>query len=413
MSSDPLSAEARDEAQPALGALEGRVPDKRLRRLRRLLPLAALATAAAISFLLFATRPTAVRVEPEPLIPLVRVLEAQPQTLRVQIVAHGTVSPRTESDLVAEVHGRVTWVSPALVAGGFFAEGHELLRLDGREHRISVDRARAAVQLRRSEARLARADAERRGALAERGAASAADLEQFEAKALGASASLDEARALLAQAQLDLERTVLRAPFAGRVRERSVDVGQFVNLGAKLARIYAVDFAEVRLPLESDDLALLELPLGVGDVATGAPVRLTARLAGREQEWPARLVRTEGEIDERTRMLHVVARVDDPYARQGSDHLPLPAGLFVRGEIAGRELEGVYVLPSIALREGDRVYLLDAADKLLIRPVQLVRRERDQVIIAGGLEPADRVVVSPMRFAIEGMQLRAAASGAP
>ncbi len=413
MSSDPLSAEARDEAKPAFDTIDGQAQGSGRRRLMWLLPFVALAVAAAIVLLLFATRPTAVRVEVAPLIPLVRVLEVQPQTLRMQLVAHGTVSPRTESDVVAEVRGRVTWVSPALVAGGFFAEGDELLRLDGREHRIAVDRARAAVKLRRSEARLAGADAERRRALADRGAASAADLEQFEARELGASASLDEARAVLAQAQLDLERTVLLAPFAGRVRERSVDIGQFVNPGGKLARIYAIDYAEVRLPLATDDLALLDLPMGVGKAAVGAPVRLTARLGGSQQEWSARLVRTEGEIDERTRMLHVVARVDDPYARNGTDHAQLPAGLFVRGEISGRELEGVYLLPSIALREDDRVYLLDSDDKLRIRTVQLVRRERDQLVINAGLEPGDRVVVSPMRFATDGMQLGVAAGALP
>jgi RND family efflux transporter MFP subunit len=398
MSSDPLSADAQAEAQPTLGAIEGQAQATRRRRLMWALPLGALVAAFAIAYLLFLSAPTAKRVEPKPLIPLVRVVEVQPQTLRVQIVAHGTVTPRTESDVVAEVRGRVIAVSPALVAGGFFEEGDELLRLDGREHQIAVDRARAAVELRRSEATLASADAERRRALAERGAASPADLEQFEARALGAAASLDEARAAYAQAKLDLERTVLRAPFAGRVRERSVDVGQFVNPGAKLARIYAVDYAEVRLAVESDDFGLLDVPLGA-EGATGSPVRLTARLGGVEQVWSARLVRTEGEIDARTRMLHVVARIDDPYAREHADRAQLPAGLFVRAEIAGRELEGAYVVPSVALREGDRVYLLDAADKVLIRPVQVARRDREQVVISGGFEPGDRVVVSPMRFA--------------
>jgi multidrug efflux pump subunit AcrA (membrane-fusion protein) len=169
----------------------------------------------------------------------------------------------------------------------------------------------------------------------------------------------------------------------------------------------------VRLPLESADLALFDVPLGVGDPATGARVRLSAQLAGREQVWSARLVRSEGEIDPRTRMLHVVARVDDPYGRQGSKGVPLPAGLFVRGEIAGRELEAAYSLPSIALREGERVYVLDAADRIVIRPVHVVRRERDRLLINAGLEPGDRVVVSPMRFATEGMQVGVAAGEAP
>ena len=412
MSSDPLSGEPPSKGQPKLDAIEGQAGDAGRQRLRWLLPLVALAVAFGLAYLLFLSRPTAARVEPTPLIPLVRVVEAQPEVLRISVVAHGTVTPRTESDVVAEVRGRVTWVAPALVAGGFFEAGDELLRLDEREHQIAADRARATVQLRRSEAKLADADAGRRRALADRGAASSADLEQFEARALGANASLDEARAVHAQAKLDLERTVLRAPFAGRVRERSVDVGQFVNPGSKLGRIYAVDYSEVRLPLESDDLGLIDVPLG-GEDASGSLVRLSARLGGVERSWSARLVRTEAEIDPRTRMLHVVARIDDPFARVSSEHAPLPAGVFVRAEIAGKEIAGAYVLPSIALREDDRVYLLDAADKVVIRAVQVARRERDRVVISAGLEPGDRVVVSPMRFVTEGMQLGVASGGAP
>ncbi len=331
----------------------------------------------------------------------------------MRLVTHGTVAPRTESDLVAEVRGRVVEVSPALVAGGFFEAGDVLLRLDGREHDIAVDRARAAVAQRRSDAQLAEADAKRRRALAERGAASPADLEQVEARALGADAALAEARATLAQARLDRERTVLTAPFAGRVRARGVDVGQFVNPGEKLARLFAIDYAEVRLPVSTDDLAILDVPLAGGEEAAEVPVRLTARVGGVEREWTARLVRSEAEIDERTRMLHVVARVDDPYARKDGGAAPLPSGLFVKAEITGQPLEDVTVLPAVALRDGDRLYLLDAEDRIQIRSVEVLRRERDEVLIGAGLSPGERVVVSPMRFATEGMQVRLAPGEAP
>jgi len=378
--------------------------------LRWILPLAILGVAVLVAQLLFRTAPQPEVQERAVVAPLVRVAIVAPQDLRLNVMAHGTVLPRTESDLVAEVRGRIVEVAPELVAGGFFEAGDTLLRLDDREHRITVERARAQVKLRTSEAKLAWAEAGRRRQLAGRGAASAADLEQFESRGRVAQAALEEARAALQQAELDLERTVVEAPFAGRVRERSVDLGQFVNPGTKLARVYAVDYAEARLPVPTEDLVHLDFDLGFEPsegAPGGAPITLRARLGGRDLEWPATLVRSEGEIDLRTRTLHLVARVDDPYGRRLPRVSPLPSGLFVEAEIEGRELRGVFVLPASALRDGDVVYVLDAEDRLETREVDVVRRGQDQVVIQSGLAAGERVVVSPLRAVSEGMQLRA------
>jgi RND family efflux transporter MFP subunit len=237
-----------------------------------------------------------------------------------------------------------------------------------------------------------------------------------------AEASLAEARAALAQVELDLERTVVRAPFDGRVRERSVDVGQFVSPGIKLGRIFAVDYAEVRLPVQTDELAYLDAEFVGLDRREefeggeqGALVRLTGRLGGRELAWEARLVRAEAAIDEQTRMLHVVARIDDPYLLEAvtneteglvPEKVPLPAGLFVTAEIEGRSVDDVFVVPVMALRDGDRVFVLDDEDRLRVREVSVIRRNRGQVVIDRGLEAGDHVVISPLRIYSEGMSLR-------
>ena len=399
-------------------------------------PIVALVVAVAIAWALVATRRVPEKIEPVVPTPLVRIATMQPETRRLTLVARGTVEPRTESDLVAEVRGRVLRVSPKLVVGGFFSEGDELLSLDDREHRIARDSAQATVLLRESEARLATADAERRRQLARRGVASAADLEQFESRELVARAALDQARASLEQAELDLERTIVRAPFDGRVREREVDLGQFVSPGQKLGRLFAVDYAEVRLPIQTDDLAHLDVALdgaGAGGDLGGAEVLLSGRLGGAERTWPARLVRAEAAIDEQTRMLHVVARVDDPYqlglgraesgtpipaspetSGVGSDQrVPLPAGLFVEARIAGRVLEDVFVVPPMALRDGDRVFVVDEEERLRVRDVSIVRQQHDAVVVDGGLEPGDRVVISPLRVHTEGMALRVVEASEP
>lgn len=385
------------------------------RQLRWLLPVGVLLLGVALSTLLFKTAPRPKTVEPVAVLPLVRVATVHPQNLRMNVVAHGTVAPRTESDLVAEVRGRILSVAPSLVAGGFFEAGEELLRLDDREHTIAVTRARAQVELRESEALLAAAEASRRRQLADRGAASAANLEQYESRELVAQALLDEARAAFAQANLDLERTVVRAPFAGRVRERPVDVGQFVNPGTKLARVYAIDYSEVRLPVQTEDLVHLDLGLTAGagaEAALGSPITLRAQFGGEELEWPATLVRSEGEIDLRTRTLHLVARVDDPYGRRIERASPLPSGLFVEAEIVGHEIEGVFVIPAAAVRDGNKVYVVDADDRLVIATVDVIRRDRDQVVVGEGLEDGQRIVVSPLRAVSDGMRLRTVAAEA-
>ena len=428
MTSDPISIESQKAERAAserpqnLEAFRGR-PSGGNPHLRWILPLIVLALGGAILWLFVVTREVPDTRDPVIPSPLVRVMTVQPQNIRFTVISQGMVAPRTESDLVAEVRGRVLSVSQNLVVGGFFRRGDELLRLDDREHRIARDRARATVRVRESEARLAAAEAVRRRQLKSRGAASTADLEQFESRELVADASLSEARAALAQVELELERTVVRAPFDGRVRERSVDVGQFVSPGIKLGRIFAVDYAEVRLPIQTDELAYLDAKF-VGldrreefeEAERGAPVRLTGRLGGRDLAWEARLVRAEAAIEEQTRMLHVVARIDDPYLLEIETdeaegvfpkRVPLPSGLFVTAEIEGRSVTDVFVVPVMALRDGDRVFVRDEDDRLRVREVSVVRRDRGQVIIDKGLEPGDQVVVSPLRIYSEGMSLRA------
>ncbi len=446
MTSDPVSIEPEEDArsectgpgadppvadgkEAPFSAVAGS-PSARDTRLRWILPLVVLALGYAIYALLAATRDVPETREPDVPSPLVRVMTVQPRDVQFKVDSRGIVVPRTESDLVAEVRGRVVEVAPALVEGGFFSEGDELLRLDDREYRIDRDRAQAIVALRESEARLARAEAQRRKRLRESGAASEADFEQFESRERVAEASLAEARANLARAELDLERTIVRAPFEGRVRARSVDVGQFVSPGSKLARIFAVDYAEVRLPVQIDELAFLdarfvgldrptEAARRAGPVVAGAPVRLSGRIGGREIVWPARLVRAEAAIDERTRMLHVVARIEDPYLLASETNeaeasaVPLPVGLFVSAEIEGRRVEDVFVLPLMALRDGNRIFVRDETGRLRVRSVSVLRRDHDEVVIDGGLHAGEQVVVSPLRIYTEGMRLRATDAKSP
>jgi RND family efflux transporter MFP subunit len=227
-----------------------------------------------------------------------------------------------------------------------------------------------------------------------------------------ARAQIASAQKALEQAERDLERTRIRAPYAGRIRKQLVDRGQYVTRGAPAAVIYAVEYAEVRLPLPSRDLAFVDLPLsyrGSPEEQHRPEVELRANLAGRDEIWTGHIVRTEGEIDPRTRLIYAVARVEDPYGReQATDRLPLAAGLFVEARIAGRSVSDVVVLPRSSLRGTDEVLIVDAEDRLRIRKVAVLRAEDQTVVIGSGLEEGERISLSPMDVVVDGMKVRTA-----
>ena len=320
------------------------------------------------------------------------------------------MAPRTEAEFVPEVFGRVMEIAPSLVVGGFFEEGDVLLRLDSREYELAVTRSRASIA--QAELRLETERQEAAVAMEEwelLGAGPPTPLAMREPHIAEAESALASAEAALQQAEYDLERTIVRAPFAGRVRSKRVDVGQFVQRGNSIATLYAVDAVEIRLPIPDSELQFVDLPLAYrgdgGSVSeTGPEVILRSEFAGQEHEWRGRIVRTEGEIDPRTRMVHAIARVEDPYARSDEGlRPPLALGMFVEAEILGRSSGQVAILPRTALRGADQVLVVDDEYELRVQQVEIFRLERDQVMVRSGLEEGDRIVVSPLENAVNGM----------
>lgn len=379
------------------------------------LPLAILLVGGLGFALLWATRPEVAARPAEISVPLVRVVTATPSDVRFVVHAQGTVVPRTESDLVPQVSGEVVWVSSSLASGGFFEAGDPLVRIDRADYEAGFESARAAVARATSQRAHARKERERQRRLAESSVASQSRIDDAENAFRVAAAELREARAARERAERDLARTELTAPFAGRVREESVDAGQFVNRGAPIAKLYAVDFAEVRLPIPDRELAYLDLPLTYrgGRVETddgvpiGPEVLLRAEFAGRNHTWRGHIVRTEGEIDPKSRMVNAVARVEDPYgADAASGRPPLAVGLFVEAEISGNRVQGVFALPRTALRDDGRVLVVGDDDRLRFREIEVLRAERERIVIGAGLAPGERVCVSPLGAVVDGMQVR-------
>jgi len=379
--------------------------------IRSLLPGPLLVAGLALAWTLAQGRPAQPLAREARPAPPVSVLEAHSRAVRVALRAHGTVAAVTEGDLVPEVSGRV--VFSALATGRFFEGGDVLLEIDPGDYERAAARARAALARATSEVALARSQLARLESLAAHEIANAAQLDEIRNAERVAVAVQELARLDLAHAREDLERTRLRAPYAGRVREKRIGVGQFAARGAPVARLYAIDAAEVRLPIPDRDLAFLDLPDGSDSDAPGPEVILRAHYAGQRREWHGRLVRSEGEIDPRSRMVHVVARVEDPYGRRTQrEGPPLALGLFVEAEILGRELPDAFLLPRAALREGRRLAVVDGEDRLRFREVELVRTQGDEVIVLGGLEDGERVCLTWPATPVSGMRVRALAEDA-
>jgi len=385
--------------------------------LKIVLPLAVIAVAGAVAAWMILSRSEPEARVPEVPVPLVRAIEVELRDLTLTVKSQGTVSPRTESVLLPEVAGRVIEVSPSFVSGGFFEEGELLLRIDPHDYRQALVQARAAVaqaELRlaseRAEADVARREWEELGQ-----GGDPPPLTVREPQLAEAEAALAAARAAVVNAERNLERTEIRAPYDGRVRQKQADLGQYVSPGSPLGTIYAVDYAEIRLPLPDEDLAFLDLPLVYrGEAATsrGPEVELSATFAGKTHHWRGRIVRTEGEIDPRSRMVHAVARVKDPYGRGNDpDRPPLAVGLYVEAAIRGRRVENVALLPRSALREDGRLLVLTDDDRLAFREIEILRRTREEIVVSSGLADGERVCLTNLTAVTDGMKVRVTGGG--
>jgi RND family efflux transporter MFP subunit len=358
---------------------------------------------------LTASKPQLKRTKAPVPTPLVRVSTIKTGPQAVTIRGEGTVRPLREIDLVPQVAGKIVYASPAMVDGGEFRKGDTLLRIDPLDYELAVTLARARVK-----------DAESRLKVAEVEAASAKDewrliyknskdvgenppaLVAKEPQLAAARARLAADRADLQKAKLNLKRTELKAPFDGRVSEESVDIGQFVSVGRTLAKLFSTRAAEIVIPFDDESLYWFDVPGFTPGSGDGSPARVTARIAGRDLSWSGKIMRAEGKLDERTRMVNVVVRVENPYVTKP----PLIAGLFVTVEIRGHTLENAAVVPRAALRENNIVWTVDDNGQLIFRQVEVARLGAHQAILRAGLEDGDRVVTSGLKAVTNGMQVR-------
>ncbi|MEC8190966.1 MAG: efflux RND transporter periplasmic adaptor subunit [Verrucomicrobiota bacterium] len=324
----------------------------------------------------------------------VEVVIVEPQSVCLKIQSQGTVLPKTESTLAVEVSGRIIEVADNFRPGAHFDAGDILFKIDPIDYTVAVasrqaELAMAELNLAQEEALFAQAAADW-NTNGNTQTPSALTLRKPQLKR--AKAVLSSAHAQLGLAQRNLERTQIKAPYTGRVLTKSADLGQLVSASSPkpIAEIYATDFAEIRLPLSQKQAGYL-------DDLSQCPAKVILRY--KTNAWEAQLVRLEGTIDTKSRLLYGVALISNPF--DGTNKLR--RGQFLQAEIEGRTLDEVYVIPRLALRGSDTVYVLTENNTLQRRLVGVVKSSTKSVIIDRGLEPGDRVATSPIAYFVENM----------
>ena len=347
---------------------------------------------------------------------LVETTEVKTTDMNYVVKSQGTVEPKMQTILSAEVSGKVVALSESFVAGGLFSRGDVLVQLEQSDY--ITDLKAAEAELARAQAALEEEQARGKVAAEEWKTVSrtvAPELGLRKPQLAKEIANLRAAEAQLERAKRNLERTVIRAPYDGLIRSKTIDLGQFVSVGSQLGTLYGTDIAEVRMPLSDSDLAYLELSLDNSKISL---VTLSSEVAGKTRKWQAHLVRNEGVLDSGSRVIYAVAEVRDPYlrSRTNSNQLfhdtPLKFGRFVRAEIQGDYAEDIVVLPRSVLRLDGSILVVDNDNKLHIRSVNVQKTDETSVYIGSGLEVGEQVIVSAVPNPVENMAVRFVDSGA-
>ncbi|MBU2886932.1 efflux RND transporter periplasmic adaptor subunit [Gilvimarinus agarilyticus] len=373
------------------------------RNIRWIAPLLIIVISIALLILMKSLRPEPAAKPPVDSTVLVETREIALSAKRLDIQTQGLVKAKYSTELVAQVSGEIIELSPAFVRGGLVQQGDILAQIDPTNYQVALENARAglasaesALEQEMAQGEVARVEWE---AVNDRPAPALGlrkpQLEQAQARVVAAQADLK-------MAQKNLDRTYIKAPYDALIVERLVSLGSFLNVGAKLGQLMDVSSAEIRLPVATTDQQFL--PNGGVGVEVTLSDNTSPNLDG--AKWQARIVRSEGVIDENTRMHYLVAEVSDPYnLHDAQAHLePLTFGRYVVAQLAGINLPSAVEINRSLVKDGKVAVLKNG--KLHFKPVTVVRHDQGQSVISAGLAQGDQLITTAIEFPVQGMTLK-------
>lgn len=373
-------------------------------------PVTVLLVSIGIVQVLNAAKPEPEKKENAHRVVSLHVDEVRQDQVTISVQTQGEVKPKTEIELIPQVSGRIVAISESFAEGSEFEPGTLLVKIDDTDYRLAVIRAEARVAAAKVqvEQELANAKVKQSHWLDKSAKSEPTPFALNELQVEEAKANLRAAEADLKEAELNIERTTISVPFRGHVRARHIGIGQYVSAGTPLGSVFSTDTVEIRLPLTDSQLAELDLPMGFTADAFNAPlVSFSARVGNHERTWDGRIVRTSASVDQQTRLIYAIAEVEDPYGLGADTGAPLAVGMFVMAEIAGVKSQPALVLPRLALRNANKVYVINDDNRLEIRTVEVLSTSEESVLVSDGVAPGEMVVTSTIPAAVDGMEVRA------
>ncbi len=388
------------------------------------LPLLVLALAAGVVAALIMTKAEPERKDKSEQRVLVSTATVDESAHRLDVEAAGEVIAARDLVVTPQVAGRIEWVHDKLVPGGVVREGETLFRIEPDNYRIAVEEAQtqlaqAQAQLEQEKGRVEVAQREWdlfkdevKGDEAGGKALSDPSLALRGPQLESAQVSVDAARARLERAQLDLQRTSVKAPFDAFVQSESADVGQIVGSQSQVAKLVGTEAFWVRISVPVEKVTHINIPNVNAD--TGSTATVLQEVGTQPIEREGRVVRLLGDLDPQGRMARVLIQIDDPFGLGSLEEvsepskrgIPLLLSSYVNVSVQGPEVDGLIEVPREAIRDADKAYVFSDEQTLEVREVNVVWKRPDTVLIDAGLSGGDKVIVSPLATAVEGMKLR-------
>ena len=374
--------------------------------IKKFKPLFILLGALALSYLLWLLG----QVQPDPVeeapAPDVVVEILTPKDFQVQISSNGTTTPLTQTVLTAEVGGEVIYRSKKFSEGSSVIEGEILAKIDDTD--LQLQYKNALLQLANAEVQyslqLAEADVAKE-AWEKMGDGVASDLTLKKPQLKQAVALLEVAKAQVSSAEKKLNKTEIVAPYAGRIQNVNIDLGTTIIPGQPVGAIYTSSEIEITLAVKDNDLQFLSIPMDGRklDPSEQALVQIKSFYKGKNQTWIGRLERVDGVIDPVTRMINLIAVFKNDFIETDKPNLPI--GLFVEAQIDGIILKDVFSIPVNALSENNEVYTVNNDNELVSRQLSLLKKYSDFVIVKDGLKAGERIVISKLSSASNGIKV--------
>ena len=306
-----------------------------------ILPFAVLIGGIALAFA-FSTMKTPPEEKPEQdTRPLIATQHVHLDAITLDVKSYGIVKPKDKTELIAQVGGQVISVAGQFVEGAFVKQGDILARIDPNDYEADLIEAQAglaqassALEIERAQAHVAKAEWER--IKADASDAIASQLYLRKPQLAEKMARYRSAQASVKRANRNLERTYIKAPYNAIINERSISLGSVVNQGSRLGALSAIAVAEVRLPVADNELQFLS------NGGINANVTFSTQYAGKQTTWQAKIIRSEGVVDQKSRMSYLVAQLATPYANNSQ---PLRFGSYINATIEGRALDNAIIVP--------------------------------------------------------------------